>query len=78
MTHKHKVKNREWESDYPAWCPTCNAPEMHPDGDKLLIRGYKVDVGRGWESQCLVCAGYYNDNLEIQDLKFQPETGWFL
>lgn len=54
-------------------CPTCGAGEMHPDGEHLLIRGFKVD---NW-SQCLVCAGYYTKDLEVIDENMRPEGGWF-
>jgi hypothetical protein len=50
---------------------------MHPDGDKLLIRGYKVSDSEGHWSQCLVCAGYYDENLNVIDLAARPEGGWF-
>ena len=59
-------------------CPTCGAGEMHPNGEWLLIRGYKVD---NW-SQCLVCAGYYERNDpkdpgEAIDKWAKPTGGWF-
>ena len=54
-------------------CPKCGALEMHPDGDKVLIRGYKVD---NW-SQCLVCSGYYDADLNVTAANHQPEKGWF-
>lgn len=59
-------------------CPKCGAKEMHPDGDKLLIRGFKVNMGRGWESQCLVCAGYYDKDLKVIDENARLPGGWFL
>ena len=58
-------------------CPKCGSPEMHPDGDKLLIRGYKVHDGKCWRSQCLVCAGYYDKDLKVIDQWARPEGGWF-
>jgi hypothetical protein len=54
-------------------CPTCGNGEMHPDGDKLLIRGFKVD---NW-SQCLVCAGYYDKDLNETPENFDKSKGWF-
>lgn len=58
-------------------CPNCGAEEMHPDGDKLLIRGHKVhDEGRWW-SQCLVCAGYYTKDLVFDEAAGDPNGGWF-
>jgi hypothetical protein len=70
------VRNREWTPrdryDVP-WCPRCGAPEMHPDRDVVLIRGYKVDN----DSQCLVCAGYYDDELNVPDQTAKPSGGWF-
>lgn len=57
-------------------CPMCGAQEMHPDGDKLLIRAYKVDN----YSQCLACSGYYlmidGEYLETPNLH-NPKKGWF-
>ena len=46
-------------------CPTCGATERHPTRENsVLIRGLKVfdDDGTAW-SQCLVCSGYYDENL---------------
>jgi hypothetical protein len=66
-------------------CPKCGAGEMHPDGDKLLIRAFKVchDDGHWW-SQCLVCAGYYNPDLTSKPIgkdglnpDFDRSAGWF-
>jgi len=59
-------------------CPTCDSPEEHPtDSNLILIRAYKVADARGrWWSQCLVCAGGYDANLEpITD--FDTNKGWF-
>jgi hypothetical protein len=65
-------------------CPKCGAGEMHPDGDKLLIRGFKVYADRHWWSQCLVCAGYYDENLKVKpvgsngrDPDYDRSAGWF-
>ena len=65
-------------------CPKCKSPEMHPDGNKLLIRGYKVMVGKVWKSQCLVCAGYYNADLTVKPVgkdginpDYDQSLGWF-
>jgi hypothetical protein len=58
-------------------CPNCGAEEMHPDGDKLLIRGFKVHDGVAWRSQCLVCAGYYTADLKVIDPNAKPTGGWF-
>jgi hypothetical protein len=54
-------------------CPCCNNPEMHPSGKQVLIRAYKVD---NW-SQCLVCSGYYDQNLVETKNGHNPEKGWF-
>jgi len=71
-------------------CPKCGATEDNPSNpDTILIRGFKVDVGRGWESQCLVCSGYYRVDIEVrcgvqikryveQPAKHNPAKGWFL
>jgi hypothetical protein len=56
------------------WCPTCGASEDHPHRtDRVLIRGFKVDE---W-SQCLVCSGYYDSDLNEQQHKHDPDKGWF-
>lgn len=66
-------------------CPKCGAGEMHPDGDKLLIRAFKVGDANGyWWSQCLVCAGYYNPDLTVKPVgadgknpDYDRNAGWF-
>jgi hypothetical protein len=66
-------------------CPKCGAGEMHPNGQWLLVRGFKVcDKGGYWWSQCLVCAGYYNADLTLKpigangrDPDYDHELGWF-
>ena len=68
-------KNITWESEYPSWCPKCDAPEMHPDQNVLLIRGYKIFEDDVWWSQCLVCAGYYDGELNLTGS--EPDGGWF-
>lgn len=56
------------------WCPKCGASEEHPyETDKILIRAYKVD---DW-SQCLVCSGHYNENLECTPQNHDDKKGWF-
>lgn len=55
-------------------CPACGATEMHPTReDRVLIRGYKVDN----YSQCLVCAGYYDKDLNVVNEDFDRSKGWF-
>ena len=64
-------------------CPTCKSPEAHPtDESKVLIRGYKVHDEGMWWSQCLVCAGYYDENLVPLPLNkseqwAKGDSGWF-
>lgn len=59
-------------------CPTCGAQEMHPNGEVLLIRGFKVFHSGAWWSQCLVCAGYYDENLVWKGNEAgDPDGGWF-
>jgi|GEM_PF-4814942 len=59
-------------------CPTCSATEMHPDGQRLLIRAYKVEVKGRWHSQCLVCSGYYDAQLnETVPDQHDRSKGWF-
>lgn len=55
------------------FCPHCHAPEMHPDGDKVLVRAFKVD---DW-SQCLVCSGHYDADWNRTPENHDPEKGWF-
>lgn len=61
-------------------CPSCGATEMHPTEDQLLIRGYKYSDKRGHWSQCLVCAGYYNNIKELKETpeNFAKDKGWFV
>jgi hypothetical protein len=57
-------------------CPKCGAEEMHPDGKHVLIRGFKVFHNGKWRSQCLVCAGGYDKDLNpVQE--FDRNKGWF-
>lgn len=67
-------------------CPKCGAQECHPtDKDKILIRGFKVGDASGyWWSQCLVCAGYYNEDLTVKPIgadginpDYDRNAGWF-
>jgi hypothetical protein len=58
-------------------CPKCGAGEMHPDGKHVLIRGFKVCDAKGhWWSQCLVCAGGYDADLNPVK-EFDRNKGWF-
>jgi len=59
-------------------CPKCGADEMHPNGENVLIRAFKVDTGRGWESQCLVCSGFYNTDLIPTPDNHDWDKGWFI
>ena len=61
------------------WCPICGASEDHPySTDWILIRGYKYtdENGHCW-SQCLVCSGYYDQELNPKPKNHDPEKGWF-
>lgn len=58
-------------------CPKCGNGEMHPSKDVLLIRGYKVFDEGSWWSQCLVCAGYYDKDLNYDQTKGDSNKGWF-
>ncbi len=69
-------------------CPKCGAGEMHPDGDKLLVRAFKVEDQGHWWSQCLVCSGYYEKRrihdaagkrveYELTPGRHDPKRGWF-
>lgn len=59
-------------------CPVCGAEEMHGDGDKLLIRAFKVAIKGQWHSQCLVCSGYYDKDHNITEENHDPKKGWFV
>jgi len=61
---------------YAIQCPTCSATEMHPDGKRLLIRADKVCVRGRWLSQCLVCSGYYDSQLNEAG-QHDGRKGWF-
>lgn len=58
-------------------CPNCGAYEMHPTEDKLLIRAYKITTRRGHGSQCLVCSGYYDKDLNETPENHEAGKGWF-
>jgi len=60
-------------------CPECGSHEAHPTADdKILIRAYKVCTDDGhWWSHCLVCADYYDADLNETPENFQPDNGWF-
>lgn len=58
-------------------CPRCGAKEVHPDGDKVLIRAYKFSNAQGLWSQCLVCAGGYDKNFVWHGENFNRTKGWF-
>ena len=60
-------------------CPSCKSGEMHPTRNgKILIRVWKVqDEEQKWWSQCLVCSGFYDENLNETPDKHDPEKGWF-
>jgi hypothetical protein len=59
-------------------CTKCGAEEMHPDGEHVLIRGFKVcDEGGYWWSQCLVCAGAYDKDYNHTPKNFDRTKGWF-
>jgi hypothetical protein len=60
-------------------CPKCGAGEMHPDGKHVLIRGFKVCDDKGyWWSQCLICAGAYDENLvPVKNWNTSSGKGWF-
>jgi hypothetical protein len=58
-------------------CPHCGASEMHPTEDWLLICAFKVYDSQGAWSQCLVCAGYYDEELNYDEEAGDPNKGWF-
>ena len=59
-------------------CPKCGAEEMHPDGQHVLFRGFKVCDAKGhWWSQCLICSGCYDKDLVAHQENHDPNKGWF-
>ncbi len=76
-------KRKEFEITRKDWmesltCPNCGATECHPQKEKMrMIRGYVVDDA----SHCLVCAGYFDENLNPVPKENRPENidelGWF-
>lgn len=68
---------REWS--FPViLCPTCHSPEAHPTRtDRVLIRAHKIESGGRWHSQCLVCSGYYAEDLTEQPDQHRRDAGWF-
>ena len=77
ITHEPVAYNHKRNLE--PWCPTCGASECHPySTEKILIRGAKHFDSSGAWSQCLVCSGYYDLNLNEQPDKHDPEKGWFV
>ena len=58
-------------------CPNCGSGEMHPNNQWLLIKAHKVHHSGSWWSWCLVCAGFYNENLQYDNDAGNDEKGWF-
>jgi len=55
-------------------CPRCDRPEINEETQKLWIRGYKVEMGRGgWESECLVCNIWFLDDGTITEENYARE-----
>jgi len=66
------------EIDMEVKCPKCGAHEMHPNKNLLLLRVCKVLQKGAWWSQCLVCAGYYDVDLNETPDSFDTLKGWFI
>lgn len=65
-------------------CPKCGAEETHPEDAgkpilerRLLIRGFKVYHDNHWWSQCLVCSGFYDKDLNSTPENNDGDKGWF-
>lgn len=64
-------------------CPRCGAGELvNPDAPitewHWQIRPNKVCDDKGWWSQCLVCAGYYDKpGGTYTHENGDPKKGWF-
>lgn len=66
-------------------CPTCGCGETHPHDAhieksyerRLTIRAFKVETDGHWWSQCLVCSGYYDKDLNETPDNWDRNKGWF-
>lgn len=47
-------------------CPLCGGKEVLQGGP---VRPYKVDAGRGWESNCTACDIWFLDTDTKEDLQ---------
>jgi hypothetical protein len=50
-----------------AFCPICGAPEVDPETDKLLVRGFKVFNNGHWWSQCISGRDHGTTVMHFQD-----------
>lgn len=59
-------------------CPTCGAPELNPkNSEEVVVRGFKVHMDGEWHSQCLRCAGGYDEDYNWVEANLDRNKGWF-
>ena len=85
MKLSEKAKQRIKEFGDGEQCPNCGATEVvksekgiHGKVDMWLLRCCKFDDDKGnmWH-QCLVCAGYYDEDLLYDMTKGATDKGWY-
>lgn len=59
-------------------CPKCLVGEKHPNlQGMLLIKVRVVQQDGQWYSQCLVCAGLWDQELRFTPVHYDEKKGWF-
>ena len=59
-------------------CPRCSVGEHHPNLEgHVLIRVRILEDEGHWYSQCLVCAGWWNEKLQPTPGRYEESKGWF-
>ena len=59
-------------------CPSCGSEEMHPNGNRVLIRAFRIqDLDGYWWSQCLVCSELYDEDLVPAPINHNSDKGGF-
>ena len=48
-------------------CPRCGAPEVNPDTDKLFVRGFKVHSHGKWQSHCMRCHIWFDEDDNVSE-----------
>lgn len=59
-------------------CPACLVGENHPSlkGERLIMVRFLEHDGKCY-SQCLVCAGFWNEELKATPANYNEQKGWF-